>query len=641
MRAKPFLILLLACGPVVDAQATLQVPSQYATIQSAIDAAAAMDQILVAPGVYFERIDFLGKAITVRAPSGPTGTTVDATLTGTAVTFAGGEGPLSVLDGFTVSGGLATSGGGVRCVGTSPTLVGCVIANNAAALSGGGLELTGGAAPTLIGCTIRDNTARNGGGLRLLDSSPVMESCQILDNLATATGTASLSIGGGGMSCEGSSAPELTQCVFVGNNVLARITATGPQTNIVIDARGGAIACQDTSAPQLVSCALIDNEARAERTGGGETSWSRNTAATGGGLAARHHSAPILTWCSFEANRTTAVNITTSTSESRATGGAVGAEETTYVRLVNLLFWANQASATGADTDISRGGALYVRDNANLIVTQCTQSANDGGQAGGGLYVEGAGSATVGNTILWANLPDQVVATGTGPVRLDYCDVQGGWSGTGIQNISGDPAFVNPGSADWHLLSSSPCIDSGNGLIAGLPGTDLDGDARILGLDVDIGADEFVPVTPPLAGSGEDFILETWVNGAGPPTANGKLALPNDILTVRFRSPGGTFVGSTPLMGAELYATAGPGPGNFPGIPEIHMDPWAVVFIFPAFVAPLPGWTPILGPLGVTLDFLIPPGGSGFSIRFQAITISPLAANGVLAITDALDIVLL
>ena len=43
----------------------LHVPADYPTIQSAIDRSATDDVVLVAEGVYYENIDFKGKAITV------------------------------------------------------------------------------------------------------------------------------------------------------------------------------------------------------------------------------------------------------------------------------------------------------------------------------------------------------------------------------------------------------------------------------------------------------------------------------------------------------------------------------------------------------------------------------------------------
>ena len=41
------------------------VPGTYSTIQSAINASANRDTVLVAPGVYFENINFRGKKIVV------------------------------------------------------------------------------------------------------------------------------------------------------------------------------------------------------------------------------------------------------------------------------------------------------------------------------------------------------------------------------------------------------------------------------------------------------------------------------------------------------------------------------------------------------------------------------------------------
>ncbi|MCA9449548.1 MAG: hypothetical protein KC931_20680, partial [Candidatus Omnitrophica bacterium] len=57
-RVAALLLLLLAL-PIQAA--TLFVPSDFPTIQSAIDSATHGDEIVVAAGTYYERIHFQGK----------------------------------------------------------------------------------------------------------------------------------------------------------------------------------------------------------------------------------------------------------------------------------------------------------------------------------------------------------------------------------------------------------------------------------------------------------------------------------------------------------------------------------------------------------------------------------------------------
>ncbi len=80
----------------------------YCSIQTAIDNAVDTDEIVVAPGTYFETIDFLGNAIALRSSDGPDVTIIDAQQTGTVVTCNSGEGPGTVLEGFTITGGSGT-----------------------------------------------------------------------------------------------------------------------------------------------------------------------------------------------------------------------------------------------------------------------------------------------------------------------------------------------------------------------------------------------------------------------------------------------------------------------------------------------------------------------------------------------------
>jgi hypothetical protein len=53
--------------------------------------------------------------------------------------------------------------------------------------------------------------------------------------------------------------------------------------------------------------------------------------------------------------------------------------------------------------------------------------------------------------------------------------------------VVGDPGFLDPDNGDYHLGPASDAIDAG--LDIGVP-TDIDGDERPIGADVDIGADE-------------------------------------------------------------------------------------------------------------------------------------------------------
>lgn len=131
---RPFICRLLlvpfVCGVVTGEAATLRVPTQYTNIQAAINSAATGDVVLVARGIYFENISFLGKGITVVSESGPENTVLDGRRAGAVVSFMSHETRSSVLSGFTIRNGYEDFGSGVNMGDASATIVGNIFENN-------------------------------------------------------------------------------------------------------------------------------------------------------------------------------------------------------------------------------------------------------------------------------------------------------------------------------------------------------------------------------------------------------------------------------------------------------------------------------------------------------------------------------
>jgi Right handed beta helix region len=145
-----------------EAQVTLSVPSEFPTIQSAIDAAGTGGTVLVAPGTYVEKINFHGKGITIRSEEGPTVTVIDGGGFGTVVTFESGEIATSVLEGFTIRNGNASFGAGMTMLGSSPTIIGNVFEFNSQGGGGFGAGIGGNvSSPRIERNIFRNNSCDN------------------------------------------------------------------------------------------------------------------------------------------------------------------------------------------------------------------------------------------------------------------------------------------------------------------------------------------------------------------------------------------------------------------------------------------------------------------------------------------------
>ena len=117
MRTICILAVLLVLPAIGFAQTTWYVPDDYpGGIQDAIDGASNGDTIIVRPGTYVESIDFNGRAVHLKSEQGAAVTTIDGNQSGRVVMFQNGEGSDSVLEGFNITNGKFSSGGGIcRC----------------------------------------------------------------------------------------------------------------------------------------------------------------------------------------------------------------------------------------------------------------------------------------------------------------------------------------------------------------------------------------------------------------------------------------------------------------------------------------------------------------------------------------------
>ncbi len=212
---KTVLLILIVLVSTTSLAADLSVPGQYATIQSAINAANYGDRVIVAQDTYYENINFNGKNITLTSTdpndwSVISETIIDGGQSGSVVTFAGTEDANCILTGFTITNGQASDGGGILGNQTNAVINHCRIIDNRAGFQGGGLYDFDG---RISNCKIASNQADFGGGLYGCDGTII--NCTIIDNTALSYEGAGLSSCSGNISnciIWGSQSPQLYGC---------------------------------------------------------------------------------------------------------------------------------------------------------------------------------------------------------------------------------------------------------------------------------------------------------------------------------------------------------------------------------------------------------------------------------------------
>ena len=387
-----------------------------------------------------------------------------------------------VLNFCVISNNAATTfGGGVYYDGQQTSALGQsnIVIGNTGSYAGGGIYLGGGANFSPSSWTIISNSATgNGGGIYSYSSvsnctfignysggngggccysspesiAPVSD-CTFVDNVAAGDG--------------GGAYAYLTNCYVIGNRANFGGGVYGTANNCIINSNvatnnGGGLYA-DIDQP-VFNCAFTNNSAM---NGGGAyvggalifsncVFWA-NSATNGGGI----YDPPFLFYCVFGNNYAELDG-----------GGIYGA-----IQIANCLLTSNSATF---------GGGVYL---ANTILDS-TIANNQAADNGGGIY-----SSTATNCIIYGN--SAPTNMNYGPANAlseahDCCTIPLTLLARGVSNsnFTNNPAFVNPAGGDFHLQSNSPCINSGNNASV-VGNTDLDGNPRIVGGTVDIGAYEY------------------------------------------------------------------------------------------------------------------------------------------------------
>jgi len=420
--------LLAPVWPTPSRAATILVPTQEATIQDGILAAAEGDTVLIAPGLYRgagnRDVSFLGKDVVVTSAQGSGSTTVDCEVLGRGFILMDGESSAAMLRGLTIVNGIARFGAGALCISSSPTIVDCIFRDNVATERGGGLCCVWSDA-ALDSCSFMENTAREdiwhgeGGGLYGENSNLTLSHCAFVDNFVGGTG--------GGL-CSRGARVDLHDCLF--------------SINGSSDGQGGGAAFFSTIG-YARDCRFFGN-----------------VAPDGGGVVA-YGSAPQFWNCRFISNWAQGA--------AGCKGGAVyGAG---HLEFHECLFDGNVAS------DIDRegtGGAIFVGQGGYLLIESSTLHRNVadrgpyGGGLGAGVFVGGLATAELRNTIITASRDGEAIHCVTeSAVHLSCCDLYGNEGGDWVGciaglygtegNISAGPFFCDPENGDFGLADYSPC----------------------------------------------------------------------------------------------------------------------------------------------------------------------------------------
>lgn len=466
LTSLSFAVALLIFASISSAIDRL-VPSEYPTIQAAIDAAVDGDTIIIAPGTYTgdgnRDIDFKGKAITVRSidPNDPNivpATAIGCERQGRGFYLNGCAG--ATIAGLTITNGLAEAGGGIYIEDSNVRIRKCRIIGNATKNGQDGWWEDNPSLPPGQDAT----DGGSGGALYCESCSVTIVDCNISGNMTGAGGAwltdyyrgAAGNGGNGGAVFSTMCSLSMDDCIISGNT-----TGTGGSGSN----RGGAGGDGgDGGAVFSTMCSLsiVDSIITGNATGAGGSSqsvWGGDPGSGGrGGAVYLAGSTVAISQCSLSGNRTGdggKGDYLTGGGGKGGCGAGIYCDQSCSLEIHGSDVRDNIAGTGGAPGGPGGDGAgIYCTSTVPLFVRDCNITGNQTGQPGLGDYPAASGcgggiycrSATITSCIITNNSSGNAVDSGypSGPeggcgggiYSLEYlelvdCNVSGNRTGAG------------------------------------------------------------------------------------------------------------------------------------------------------------------------------------------------------------------
>jgi hypothetical protein len=522
---------------IADDDGKLYVPLEYSTIQEAINTSSNGDVVIVAPGTYYENVQILNKGITLRGedpydPCKVASTIINGGQSGSVINIDSTV--TETIAGLTVTNGLASAGGGIKCstTGSVNTLIrNCRITGNRTTDGrdewtepppyyttpggdGAGIYCSTGVYLELTECIITGNICGRGGSS--------FSDCDIPGRKGGS---------GGGIYCVGSGI-KIGDCQIVanhsGNGGDGPTYPLGCYTLAGDGGDGGGL---------YSSCSADINDSLFEQNTAGDSGIGRLVASNGGkggGIYSISYPANIRN-SQFIGNTSGNTSGCLFCDSGESYGGDGGGIYRIGSAVIENCFIIQNTAGGGTlyeGCHSGNGGGIYCQSTSikNCTIADNTIAASGQGGQGGGIY---AGSGvSVQDSIMWGNNA-QVNPQIYGSPSVSYSDIQDGYSGT--SNINDDPCFVTGPEGDYYLsqiaagqAADSPCVDAGSDTAANLgmeyKTTRIDeiGDGGV----VDMGYHYSIPNPADIDGDGDvDFfdyaiLASQWLQAPGEPSAD-------------------------------------------------------------------------------------------------------------------------